>query len=289
MQQTTWGWLIAIYLFLGGLGSGAFLCSFLAYKGYLGKIGENFYNFGFKFAPICVILGTLLLIFDLAPSAAINPLKIMGLYTHPTSMMSLGTHLLTFFIIVSSFVFYCVWFKKALDERVLFLGAILSLGVMGYTGLLLYLVKAIPLWASIWLPILFTISAISTGLSANSVFALKKGDDLSHQSHIFHNILIFLEIIAVIMLFASVSSESSGLKSITKITSGSLSALFWIGFVLIGLLLPFVNGAKFILKARNLDNREICEIKSCVHNEYAVLIGGFCLRIFIIFGAFYIF
>ncbi|MBC2724152.1 MAG: polysulfide reductase NrfD, partial [Desulfosporosinus sp.] len=32
-----WGWLIAIYLFLGGLGAGAYLTSFAAEKGLLGK------------------------------------------------------------------------------------------------------------------------------------------------------------------------------------------------------------------------------------------------------------
>ena len=31
------------------------------------------------------------------------------------------------------------------------------------------------------------------------------------------------------------------------------------------------------------------EVKSCVYNEYGVLIGGFCLRAFIVLGAVYIF
>ena len=31
------------------------------------------------------------------------------------------------------------------------------------------------------------------------------------------------------------------------------------------------------------------EIKSCVYNEYGVLVGGFCLRAFIVLGAVYIF
>jgi len=77
MVQTTWGWLIVIYLFLGGLGAGAFLCSALAYKGFLGSLNERFYKFGFLLAPVAVIIGTALLLFDLAPSAAINPIKIL--------------------------------------------------------------------------------------------------------------------------------------------------------------------------------------------------------------------
>ena len=83
MVQTTWGWLIVIYLFFfgGGLGAGAFLCS----------LNERFYKFGFLLAPVAVIIGTALLLLDLAPSTAINPLKILQLYTRPVSMMSIGT------------------------------------------------------------------------------------------------------------------------------------------------------------------------------------------------------
>ena len=36
-MEQHWGWLIVIYLFLGGLGAGAYLTSFAASKGYLGN------------------------------------------------------------------------------------------------------------------------------------------------------------------------------------------------------------------------------------------------------------
>lgn len=300
MQQTTWGWLIVIYLFLGGLGAGAFLSSALAYKGFFGKLNERFYKFGFLLAPVAVIAGTVLLIFDLAPSAAINPFKILQLYTRPVSMMSIGTYLLTFFIVVSALVYMKAKKGEKLCDMMLALGSILAIGVMGYTGLLLYVVKAIPLWASVWLPILFTISAISTGVSANAAVTLNAGYGLTHCVHKFHTILVALEMIAVIMLFAAVSGEAAGLQSVSKILQGSLAPVFWIGFVLLGLVSPLIGGAKFMLAGKgycmNKDgsvagcvSSEEAEIKSCVFNEYGVLVGGFCLRAFIIFGAIYIF
>ena len=175
------------------------------------------------------------------------------------------------------------------------LGAILALGVMGYTGLLLYVVKAIPLWASVWLPILFTISAISTGLSANAAATLNAGHGLSHCAHKFHVVLVALEIVAVLALFASVRSEAAGMASVTKIVSGSLAPMFWIGFVVFGLALPLLGGSKFMLRSCSVNaDGSVCahggeEIKSCVYNEYGVLIGGFCLRAFIVLGAVYIF
>lgn len=295
MEQTIWGWLIVIYLFLGGLGAGAFLCSALAYKGFLGLLNERFYKFGFLLAPIAVISGTVLLLFDLAPSAAINPFKILQLYTRPISMMSIGTYLLTFFIIVSILVLWQIKKRGKICDMTLSLGAILAIGVMGYTGLLLYVVKAIPLWASVWLPILFTISAISTGLSANAAATLNAGYGLSHCTHKFHTALVALEIVALLMLFASVRSEAAGMQSITSIISGSLSPIFWLGFVVLGLAMPLLGGSKFMLKDYSMSaDGSVCqrsgeEIKSCVYNEYGVLIGGFCLRAFIVLGAVYIF
>lgn len=295
MEQTIWGWLIVIYLFLGGLGAGAFLCSALAYKGFLGLLNERFYKFGFLLAPIAVIGGTVLLLFDLAPSAAINPFKILQLYTRPVSMMSIGTYLLTFFIVVSVLVLLQIKKSGKIYDIMLTLGAILALGVMGYTGLLLYVVKAIPLWASVWLPILFTISAISTGLSANAAATLNAGYGLSHCTHKFHTALVAFEIVALLMLFASVRSEAAGMQSITNIVSGSLSPIFWLGFVVLGLVMPLLSGSKFILKDYSISaDGSVCqrsgeEIKSCVYNEYGVLIGGFCLRAFIVLGAVYIF
>ena len=148
-------------------------------------------------------------------------------------MMSIGTYLLTFFIVVSVLVLLQIKKSGKICDMMLTLGAILALGVMGYTGLLLYVVKAIPLWASVWLPILFTISAISTGLSANAAAMLNAGHGLSHCAHKFHVVLVALEIVAVLALFASVRSEAAGMASVTKIVSGSLAPMFWIGFVVV--------------------------------------------------------
>lgn len=295
MQQTTWGWLIVIYLFLGGLGAGAFLGSALAYKGFFGKLNEKFYKFGFLLAPVAVITGTVLLLFDLAPSAAINPFKIIQLYTQPTSMMSIGTYLLTFFIIVSLLIYLKALKANKICDHMLMFGVILAIGVMGYTGLLLYVVKAIPLWASIWVPIIFVISAVSTGISANAIVILQAGHRLTHSVHKFHAVLVLLEIISIIMLFAIVSREPAGFASVSFITSGTLAPVFWIGFVLLGLFLPLVSASGVFLgnNCCVTTDGNTCmahaEINSSIVNEIAVLIGGFCLRVFMIFGAFYIF
>lgn len=286
MQQEIWGWLIVIYLFLGGLGAGAFIAATLAYKGYLGNLNEVFYKYGFVAAPVTVIVGTVLLVLDLA---TLNPFKILNLFTNPLSMMSLGTYLLTFFIIVSFLVYKSVKEGKKICDHMLILGTILAIGVMGYTGLLLYAVKAIPLWASLWLPILFSISALSTGLSLNSLAVINAGQMLTHKIHKLHTILLGCEIVAVIALFAMVFGQDAAMMSLEKILAGSLAFIFWFGFVILGIMLPFVGGVKHMLST--CDGINVCNenVSGSKLHEIGVLIGGFCLRVFIIFGAFYIF
>lgn len=56
---------------------------------------------------------------------------------------------------------------------------------------------------------------------------LNKDSELTHGVHTLHNVLIILEIVVIIFLFALISSELSGLKSITKIMSGSLRQKFY--------------------------------------------------------------
>ena len=85
------------------------------------------------------------------------------------------------------------------------------------------------------------------------------------------------------------------MASVTKIVSGSLAPMFWIGFVILGLALPLLGGSKFMIRSCSVNaDGSVCahggeEAKSCVYNEYGVLVGGFCLRAFIVLGAVYIF
>jgi len=59
-----WHWLIVIYLFLGGLGAGAYLTSFAAEKGWLGS-NSHLKRVGYLIAAPIVAIGTILLVFDL--------------------------------------------------------------------------------------------------------------------------------------------------------------------------------------------------------------------------------
>jgi formate-dependent nitrite reductase membrane component NrfD len=195
-----WEWLPAIYLFLGGLGAGAFLVA--ATVEFTGR------RYDFSFSPTTLVgatvpgplvaLGTVLLIFDLG-AALREPWRILYMFTHLTSVMTWGVWILTLFIPLS----FAYGFLEVIDtypatwrrikngirwERLSFLkdlpirrtkrivaaaGSVLAVGTALYTGVLLSAVgPATPFWSTpilpfipiSMMPVLFLVSAISTGV-----------------------------------------------------------------------------------------------------------------------------
>ncbi len=302
MEQTTWGWLIVIYLFLGGLGAGSYLNASLAYKGYFNgreKLGATFHKIGFWVAPIAVMIGTVLLVFDLAPSAAFNPLMLIQLFSRPVSMMSVGVYLLSLFVVVSIVTLVLVAKKKTLNDGLLLFGSVLAFGVMCYTGLLLYVVSAIPLWATLWLPALFTLSAFSTGMSINALPVLFGGSHLTRKTYGIHSIVIALEVVSLAFLSVHALGSAAGQASLTKIMFGELAVAFWVGFVVLGLAVPLLSSMKSCFSAAGSKGDAVASEEAHggkglaigsslalpIAGEVLVLVGGLILRVIVVFGA----
>ena len=90
-----WGWQIAWYLFLGGLGAGATLTSLLASRA--GPRVGTIERAGATLAGPVVAFGTALLIFDLGMGRR-EPWRLVYLYLNWESPMTWGTWILTLFI-----------------------------------------------------------------------------------------------------------------------------------------------------------------------------------------------
>ncbi|HVJ48066.1 NrfD/PsrC family molybdoenzyme membrane anchor subunit [Desulfitobacterium sp.] len=158
-----WGWLIAIYLFLGGMGAGSYLVSFASEKGWLGD-APSLSRFGYYIAAPLVALGAGLLIFDLGQGLK-KPWLILGMFLNFRSVMTWGIYILSAFIGVGLLKAYFVWTKKKAPNIIGMAGAVLAFSTCAYTGLLLAVVKAVPFWNFYLMPVIFVISALSTGLS----------------------------------------------------------------------------------------------------------------------------
>ncbi|EGO62037.1 NrfD/PsrC family molybdoenzyme membrane anchor subunit [Acetonema longum] len=311
-MELHWHWLVVIYLFLGGLGAGAYITSFLAEKGFLGK-APSLTRAGYFIATPAVAIGTLMLVFDLGQGFW-KPWLMIGLLSNFTSVMSWGVYILSAFILAGFLKCYFAFKNKKAPELLTWAGAFLALCTAAYTGFLISVIKAIPFWNSNIIPVLFVVSALSTGLSATSLLAplLEKGTYHEGRANQLHLLLVVVEIIVAasfIMVMLNGSNGPIGTESAKLLISGKYQIVFWGLFIVLGLVLPaFIYLQQILSQIKKTgdipQNITANDVGSAVLAEAAasskiygahsplmiigdtgVIIGGFALRMLIVFAA----
>ncbi|WP_018306806.1 NrfD/PsrC family molybdoenzyme membrane anchor subunit [Desulfitobacterium hafniense] len=300
-----WQWLIVIYLFLGGLGAGAYLTSYAAGRGWLGN-SPALKRAGYFIAAPIVAFGTVLLVFDLGQGLK-KPWLLIGLLSNFSSVMTWGVYILALFICVGLVVAFFVWKKKAIPGALEHLGALLAFSTCAYTGLLVAVVEAIPFWNTYVMPVLFVVSAISTGLSITVLVGniIDKGVHADeYKISKLHFCLVSVEIILVAFIF-SVANAGGGVKaaSAAQAISGGLALWFWLFLVVLGLVVPLLISAFAVRKlgrsahtghalhaAAGSGNTVALEQGQGLANvlllsDALVVLGGFVLRYVVIFAA----
>lgn len=236
--QTTWGHLVVWYLFLAGAGAGLYLISVSAK---IMRLNSSFSRLAYYASPVIVIIATVLLLIDLG-----QPLRAMFAVMRPhSSMISVGTVILSLFIMLSLFQGFQTYRGRSFSIRWDYAGLALAVGTATYTGMLLGIVKAIPFWNNPLLPLLFFVSAVSSGLGALLVFSAANQLVDPESGELIPGIirwdggLIWTEAAFVTMLlFISWNGGAANEASVRILTSGFLSAPFWGLVVGVGLLLP---------------------------------------------------
>jgi polysulfide reductase chain C len=274
LAEHHWGWLIAIYLFLGGMGAGSFM---IAAVFELSGI-----RYKYDFCPTCMagagvcgpllLIGTLLLIFDLGAGLR-EPWRIPLMFLNFSSIMTWGIWVLTLFLPIC-FLYFALelmhvqpgilaWIRKMqsklprrlqlvpetlpyrrIKRIVCSVGIVLALGTALYTGVLLAVVEAIPFWNSAVLPVLFLVSAISTGMGLTFDLAATMAVPDLHERYgkmpIVHMSLIGLEValIALLMILA-LAKGGEAAESAKLILFGSQSVVFWVLVIGTGMIYPF--------------------------------------------------
>jgi polysulfide reductase chain C len=291
VNEVAWGGMIAIYLFLAGIAAGAFLTASLTdlfSKKQYPKVIQS----GAYIALVTIIFGLGLLVVDLG-----RPLSFWKFFLNVNlgSVMSIGVFILSGFTALSVVYGYLVWSTasaqkhiqitsantevaatsvtqgiQAFRKPVAALGVLFSVATATYTGFLLSAVTTNNFWhtpflgieAIPFLPILFLVSAASTGLAATLIGVLHCGDLTAYKK--VDIVLIILEIILISILYLSV-------KPI--FFTGSMATLFWFGVVGLGLIVPLILSIYGVTKHKNLVV-PVCGL---------VVIGGLCLRYFIVY------
>lgn len=277
--QTKWSWLIAVYLFLAGVGGGAFVTGAISD---LADWSTELSQIGILLGFPCVLVGTVFLIFDLG-----NPKNFWRAYARPgTSWMARGSIIITIFMVVNFlYIVFWIWpFPEVMGDSILLknffniIGIIFALATMIYTGILLGASRPIAFWSTAMLPLLFLISAMSTGIMAVILTSIIAGSgvELSQMAtlEMIDMQLIVIEIFVLFFYIQGTHRVPESRASAKFVLKGAIAPLFWIGVCLLGLLIPLlleigVMGHSYII----LIVATTCGI-----------IGGFCLRQVVLSG-----
>lgn len=145
-----WDGIIATYLFLAGLGAGAF--AFAALVGFVKPDAVKLRTIGYVIAPIAVGVGTVLLMVD-AKAGLMNPLRFFGLLGNFSSIMAWGVVILIAFMAVSVIALVVMLVKKSTPKALDVVGLVCAVAVAVYTGMLLGDAPGFPLWNPVVLPL----------------------------------------------------------------------------------------------------------------------------------------
>lgn len=290
--QTAWGWQIALYLFLGGLAAGTLFVSALLDISYRDQFKRTA-RFGAWAAALFLIVGVLLLLSEL--TMPLRGLLMWQSFSNPGSWMTLGAWFLFLGIILT--ILYAASLTDALTTKLPWLLKLrkplarvlvfVALFIALYTGILLAVLASHPLWNTPLLPILFTVSALDTGVALIAIYlALKDGSDPAKQIREKLEkatlILVAVEAAVLLVLLLTVSGGSEvGALSVSVLTSGSLAIVFWLLFVAIGLACPAIvafmalkgkfNGANALRIP--IAGSALCLVGGCVL-RFLVLLAG---------------
>jgi formate-dependent nitrite reductase membrane component NrfD len=305
-HELNWGMPVILYLFLAGLGAGTLTVSASIFlRG--GDVSRGLHvdtaRYGAFLAPLPIIIGCGLLVFELGSFQAGHWLRWLNLYrVINLSPMSIGTWLLTGTILIA--LVYAYTFipnapglpnarRYPLRRALSWVAVPFGVATAVYTGVLLGAMPARPFWNSPILALLFLVSALSTGAAAILLLrALLLGVQADgHEHHLRSGYLLTasdvlligfeLMIVFLFIMFAYLTVGDVR-YAISAILDGPLALLFWIGFVALGLLAPVLIELYYVLP-KLLYHRDFAIPRGIeIGVAVAVLIGGFLLRYVIV-------
>jgi formate-dependent nitrite reductase membrane component NrfD len=289
VRAPEWGWWILLYFFFGGLSGGSYaLGTLLRLHGgaRYQALASNAFIISFATLIVCPIFLTI----DLGrPERFSHMLFYDGLNFKTWSPMSMGAWGLLIFGIFSFVSFLEALEQKGrLKTRVfsnllgggfgllwMVLGTAFGLFIAGYTGVLLA-VSSQPVWSDTWaLGGLFVASALSGAAAAIALFGNRPAagsttdaasDEAATGLARADAWFIVLELVLVALLIVSLGRVAA------PIAAGMYGIIFWIGAVVLGMLVPLAAHYRWI------------PVSSPVAVFGLVLLGNLLLRAVIIFA-----
>ncbi len=275
--QKHWSLLIAIYLFLGGLGGGAYTIA--AINSFMGKSMELSTTIGLWIGFPALLTGSVFLLADLG-----NPGKFMLAGLKPkTSWIARGVWIISLFMIFSFIHLVLHQFTEMAKDSFLMrliavLGTIFAVFTMAYTGLLLGASKGIPFWRSGIIPVLFVISGLVTGHFLIMLGMTIFGEPALIAAQL--NVMaleaaavVIVETLAILFFLQAAYRDPDARESAERIMR---KTIFVVGYFILGLAVPFVLMALLYFGMENAGLNAILSIAFI--GALLGLIGGLLLR-----------
>ncbi len=232
-RQQEWSWLLAIWLSMGGSGSGLFL---------LYLILDLPHAFGLLALGTVLLGGTVLLI-ELG-----NPLRVWRTVYRPgTSWLSRGVLFVSFFLFTGILslvpsIGEASWLSSDSGTAVglHWIAGLCALMITLYPGFFLSANRAIPFWNTRLLPPLFLGFSLLGGSGLVLLFSalLETGPS---KILILAAVLIVVNLVMVFVYFLSKGRSNAPARESVRLLIGlPLGWVFWVGVVAVGMVLPLI-------------------------------------------------
>jgi formate-dependent nitrite reductase membrane component NrfD len=270
-RQTEWidrrGIFLWIAFYAGGLGGGLYLVS-LFFNSLWGML--------ISWLIIAVLKGGTHLIF------LGRPLRFWRIMTRPqTSWLARGFLFVMAFVGFGAIQLFISWQWPGGAAEIVFkvITGIMAFAVAIYTGFVLKSVKGVPFWNSALLPLLFILCGVLGGFGLAVVIALNGGGIVLSQAETGSRWLLAANILLIVIYLwrASVRAEV-GKQSVLEQIHGHSAPVFWLGVVLLGIVIPLVvtiiDLAAGEVNSIVLIVGVVCEICGGLALRYCVLKAG---------------
>jgi len=283
MREIVWGWPIVLYLWVAGIAGGAYLAAVT-----VNVLDGNRHLTLVRVATYLTIplfvLGVLILTFDLG-----RPERVWHMFVsfRPTSPMWFGTYFLLIGSVVGAGLAVrelgrLIGIEPPWANKVEFwairLGWLFALIVVAYIGVVFAQADRRLLWSgTLLLPALFIASSLSTGIALLAVILrLTKVDEPQWVTRALHDADVLFIIIELGLLATFLAWLAASGGPVKSLLTGTLSIWFWVGLVLVGLLVPLL--LELLVPAPH-PSRWVVFVAPIL-----VLAGGLVFRYVVVFG-----